>query len=88
MDKIIDLVSQETGVSFEELSIPKKCGDIMDARIVICYICIQKKFTIEQISAKLNISTSRVFQSYKKFNRKNPKYKHLEYLIKKVQEKY
>lgn len=88
MDRIVELVLQETGVTIEDLSNPKMYSDAIDAKIVICYICLKKGYTLSQIASKINISTSAVHQAYMKFNRKNKRYKIFELIRKNVEERY
>lgn len=88
MDRIVELVLQETGTTLEDLSSPKMYSDALDAKIVICYICIKKGYTLAQIASKINISTSAVHQAHMKFNRRNNRYKILELIRKNVQERY
>ena len=88
MDRIVELVLQETGTTLEDLSSSKMYSEAMDARIVICYICIKKGYTLAQIASKINISTTAVYQTYLKFNRQNKRYIVLEYIRKRVEERY
>ena len=50
MDRIVELVLQETGTTLADLSNPKLYSDAMDARVVICYICLKKRLYISSNS--------------------------------------
>lgn len=88
MDRIVELVLQETGTTLEDLSNPKMYSDALDAKIIICYICLKKGYTLAQIASKINISTTAVYQAHLKFNRKNKRYQILEHTRKNVEERY
>lgn len=65
MEKLIDYVTSAAGVSFEEMLVRKRVRKVVAARNLLIYLALNHGLaTGEELSGRLNISSSRVTRGY------------------------